>query len=61
MNQVLYSHEAAEAICEGEANAVSLVFGLAEGVFVFHPAGTQSFTGTLWDLVRIRWQDQVAV
>ncbi|KAG7239285.1 hypothetical protein INR49_029250 [Caranx melampygus] len=36
-------------------NAVSVVFGLAEDVFVFHPAGTQSLTGTHRDLVRIRW------
>lgn len=33
----------------------ALVFGLAKGVFVFHPDGTQSFTGTLRDLVGIRW------
>lgn len=37
---IRFSHEAAEAICAGKANAVSLVFGLAKGVFVFHPAGT---------------------
>lgn len=39
----------------GEADVVLQVFGLAERVFVFHPAGTVSFAGTLWDLIRIRW------
>lgn len=40
---------------------VSPLFGLAKSVFVFHPAGTQWFTGTLRDPVRIRWWDRVAV